>query len=459
MTERVNKRVTLMVAMLASFLTPFDGSAVNVALPSIGKEFSMDAISLGWVSTAYLLASAMFLVPFGRVADILGRKKFFSFGILVFTAASFSMVLCRSGLMLICLRVLQGTGGAMIFGTGGALLSSVFPPQERGKAFGINVAATYIGLSIGPFLGGLLTQNFGWRSIFLVNVPLGLIAIVLVSFKLKGEWAEARGETFDWKGSLIYCTGLIAIMYGFASFSLLGTAVSLILVLIGFLFIFIFIRWELTVKSPVLNVRLFRDNRTFAMSNLAALMNYSVTFAITFFLSLYLQYIKKLDPRSAGSILVFQPILMALCSPFAGRLSDRIEPRIIASTGMAITAVGLFLLTFLHADTALWMIVANLMLLGLGFGLFSSPNTNAVMSSVEKKFYGVASGTLGTMRLTGQMFSMGIAMLIFALHIGHIQITPQYYGLFLKSLRSAFTFFAVVCVCGVFASLSRGKVH
>jgi len=419
----------------------------------------MDAISLGWVSTAYLLASAMFLVPFGRVADILGRKKFFSFGILVFTAASFSMVLCRSGLMLICLRVLQGTGGAMIFGTGGALLSSVFPPQERGKAFGINVAATYIGLSIGPFLGGLLTQNFGWRSIFLVNVPLGLIAIVLVSFKLKGEWAEARGETFDWKGSLIYCTGLIAIMYGFASFSLLGTAVSLILVLIGFLFIFIFIRWELTVKSPVLNVRLFRDNRTFAMSNLAALMNYSVTFAITFFLSLYLQYIKKLDPRSAGSILVFQPILMALCSPFAGRLSDRIEPRIIASTGMAITAVGLFLLTFLHADTALWMIVANLMLLGLGFGLFSSPNTNAVMSSVEKKFYGVASGTLGTMRLTGQMFSMGIAMLIFALHIGHIQITPQYYGLFLKSLRSAFTFFAVVCVCGVFASLSRGKVH
>jgi EmrB/QacA subfamily drug resistance transporter len=459
MTDRVNKRVTLLVVTLSTFLTPFDGSSVNVALPSIGKEFSMDAISLGWVSTAYLLASAMFLVPFGRVADILGRKKFFNLGILVFTAASFSMVLCRSGLMLICFRVLQGIGAAMIFGTGGALLTSVFPPQERGKAFGINAAAAYIGLSIGPFLGGLLTLNFGWRSIFLVNVPLGLIAIALVSVNLKGEWAEAKGEKFDLNGSLIYCVGLIAMMYGFASFSLLGAAISSFLVLIGFLGIFIFIRWELKVESPILNVRLFRGNRAFAMSNLAALMNYSVTFAVTFFLSLYLQYIKKLDPQSAGSILVFQPIVMAVCSPFAGRLSDRIEPRIIASVGMAVTAAGLFLFAFLHAETALWLIVANLILLGLGFGLFSSPNTNAVMSSVEKKFYGVASGTLGTMRLTGQMFSMGIAMLIFALHIGHTQITPEYYGLFLRSMRSAFTFFAVVCVCGVFASLSRGKVH
>jgi EmrB/QacA subfamily drug resistance transporter len=457
--SRTIKRITLFVSTLAAFLTPFDGSSVNIALPSIGKEFSMDAIALGWVSTAYLLASAMFLVPFGRLADINGRKRVFVCGILVFTAASFSMVLCRSGTMLICFRVLQGIGAAMIFGTGTALITSIFPGQERGKALGINVAAVYLGLSVGPFLGGFLTLHFGWRSIFLVNVPLGLTVVALVSFKLTGEWAEAKGEKFDLTGSIIYCVGLIAVMYGFSSFARFPGIVSIALILIGVLGILLFIGWETKVKSPVVDINLFRGNRAFALSNLAALINYSVTFAVTFFLSLYLQYIKKLNPQSAGSVLVFQPAMMVVCSPFAGRVSDRIEPRIVASMGMAVTAVALFLLAFLHADTVLNVIVANLILLGLGFALFSSPNTNAVMSSVEKRFYGVASGTLGTMRLTGQMFSMGIAILILAVHLGHTQITPEYYPVFLTSMRSAFIFFSLLCFGGVFASLSRGKVH
>jgi len=459
MENGLTKRITLFVVTLAAFLTPFDGSAVNIALPSIGKEFSMDAVSLGWVATAYLLASAMFLVPLGRFADIYGRKKIFAVGILTFTVASFFMVLCRSGTVLICLRVIQGFGSAMIYGTGLAFLTSIFPAQERGKALGITVAATYLGLSLGPFLGGLLTLHFGWRSIFLVNVPLGLTAIVLVSFKLRGEWAEARGEKFDLTGSIIYCLGLTAIMYGFSSFSQWGAVLSTGLILIGSMGIFVFVRWEMGVKSPILDMNLFRGNRAFALSNLAALIHYCATFAVTFFLSLYLQYIKKLDPQSAGTILIFQPVVMAVCSPFAGRLSDRIEPRIVASMGMALTAVGLFLFTLLHGNTTLKFVIADLILLGLGFALFSSPNTNAVMSSVEKRFYGVASGTLGTMRLTGQMFSMGIAMLIFATHIGHTQITPEYYPLLLKSTRSAFIFFGILCSGGVVASLARGKVH
>jgi len=457
--DRLTKRITLFVVTLASFLTPFDGSSVNIALPSIGKEFSMDAISLGWVATAYLLASAMFLVPLGRVADIYGRKKLFTLGVLIFTAASFSMVLCWSGTMLICLRVVQGIGSAMIFGTGMALLISVFPAQERGKALGINVAAAYIGLSVGPFLGGLLTLHFGWRSIFLVNVPFGLTAIALISLKLKEEWAGAEGEKFDLVGSIIYCFGLTAVIYGFSSFSRWGAVLSTGLILAGVLGIFAFVAWELRIKNPILNINLFRGNRAFALSNLAALINYCATFAVGFFLSLYLQYIKNFNSQTAGAILVFQPVVMAVCSPFAGRLSDRMEPRIVASMGMALTAVGLFLLTLLHGDSALGFIIADLILLGLGFGLFSSPNTNAVMSSVEKRFYGVAAGTLGTMRLTGQMLSMGIAMLIFAIHIGHIQITPEYYPAFLMSTRSAFIFFGVLCSGGVLASLARGKVH
>jgi len=459
MQNDLTKRITLLITTVASFLTPFDVSSVNVALPSIGKEFSMDAISLSWVATAYLLASAMFLVPFGRVADIHGRKRIFIIGILTFTVASFSMILSKSAMMLICFRIFQGIGAAMIFGTGVALLTSVFPPQERGRALGISVAAVYFGLSIGPFLGGFLTLHFGWRSIFLVNVPLGLTLVALVSLKLEGEWAESKGEKFDLIGSIIYCFGLIAIMYGFSSFSQLHTILSAALVLSGIVGIFAFMKWETKVRNPILDISLFRNNRVFAFSNIAALINYSATFAVTFFLSLYLQYVRKLDPQSAGLILVFQPIVMAIGSPFAGRLSDRTEPRIIASTGMVLTAVGLFLLAFLHGNTALEFIIGDLVLLGLGFALFSSPNTNAVMSSVEKRSYGVASATLGTMRLTGQMFSMGITVLILAIHIGHAQITSENYPLFLTSARSAFIFFAGLCSGGVFASLTRGKVR
>ncbi len=459
MEDRLTKRITLFVVTLAAFVTPFGGSAVNIALPSIGKEFSMDAISLGWVSTSYLLASATSLMPSGRIADIYGRKRIFTCGITVFTVTSFLMVLCRSAAMLICLRIVQGIGGAMIFGNGVALLTSVFPAEERGKVLGVNVAAVYTGLSVGPFIGGLLTSHFGWRSIFWVNVPLGLLVIGLVSFRLRGEWAEASGEEFDLTGSIIYCLGLIAMIYGFSSFSRLGATVSLGLILAGVFGILVFIRWEMGIRGPILDINLFRGNRAFIFSNLAALINYSATFAITFFLSLYLQYLKNLNPQSAGMILMFQPMVMAVGSPFAGRLSDRVEPQFVASAGMALTAVGLFLLAFLNANTPLVSIVAVLVLIGMGFALFSSPNTNAVMSSVEKRYYGVASGTLGTMRLTGQMFSMGIAMLIFAIHIGHAQITPEYYPLFLRSMRSAFAFFGLLCSGGVFASLARGRVR
>lgn len=459
MDDVLSKRITLLVVTVGAFLTPFDVSSVNVALPSIGKEFSMDAISLSWVATAYLLASAIFLVPFGRIADIHGRKRIFTIGILTFTLASFSMVFCQSAIVLVVFRIIQGIGAAMLFGTGAALLTSVFPAKERGKVLGIFVASVYLGLSTGPFLGGFLTLHFGWRSIFLVNVPLGLMLVALASLKMKGEWAEAKGEPFDLTGSIVYCLGLIAIMYGFSSFSLLPAILSAGLILSGSLGILAFIKWEMKIEYPVLNTNLFRNNRVFAFSNLAALINYSATYAVTFFLSLYLQYIRNLNPQSAGLILVFQPIAQAICSPFAGKLSDRIEPRIIASMGMALNVLGLFLLVFLGGNTGLEFIIAALILLGIGIALFQSPNVNAAMGSVEKRFYGVSSGILATMRSTGQMLSMGITVLIFAIHIGHMQITPEYYPAFLRSMRSAFIFFAVLCSGGVFVSFIRGKVR
>ncbi|MEW6068782.1 MAG: MFS transporter [Nitrospirota bacterium] len=432
------------------------GSSINIALPSIGKELSMDAILLSWVSISFILTAAMFLVPVGRIADIYGRNKIFKCGILVYTVFSLFSAISNSAFALISFRLLQGVGGAMIFGTGIAILTSVFPANERGKALGINVAAVYLGLSLGPFLGGFLTQHLGWRSIFLANVPLGLLMIVLVLWKLKGEWADAKGEKFDFIGSLIYSLTLIAIMYGF---SLLPSMSGACLISAGLLSMLVFFKWEMKTNNPLIDINLFRNNRTFAFSNMAALIHYCATFAVSFLLSLYLQYIKGVSPQNAGLILVSQPVVMTVFSPFAGRLSDTIEPRIVASTGMALTAIGLLIFIFLNEKTTVEFIILGLIILGIGFALFSSPNANAIMSSVERKFYGVASGTLGTMRLVGQMLSMGIAVLIFAIYIGRVQITPEYHTLFLKSMKAAFTVFAILCFIGIFASLTRGKIR
>ncbi len=451
-----NRTPVLLVATLSSFLTPFMTSSVNIALPSIGREFTMSAVNLGWVATAYLLTAAMFLVPVGRLSDIFGRKRIYTYGTLIYTATSFLLALSPSAMMLIFLRSLQGVGGAMIFSTGTAMLTSVYSPGERGKALGINVAAVYTGLSIGPFLGGFLTQHFGWRSIFLFASVLGLIIIYFILKRLKGEWAEAKGERFDLPGAVIYSVALTSLMYGF---SVLPASLGAWLIGGGVLGIIAFVRWEMGTKYPLLDVNLFRDNRVFALSNLAALINYSATFALTFLMSLYLQYIKGLSPQNAGLIMAAQPIMQTLFSPFAGMLSDRFEPRISTSLGMSLTCLGLLLFAFIDEKTSLTYIVPDLMLVGFSVALFSSPNANAIMSSVEQKYFGVASGTMATMRLTGQMFSMGISMLIFALLIGNVQIMPPYYHLFLKSIKTIFAIFTFLCAVGIFASLSRGKLR
>jgi len=455
-TGGVNKNVVLLIATMSSFLTPFTSSSVNIALPSIGIELSLNAVVLGWVATAYLLAAAMFLVPFGRIADITGRKRIFQIGIIIDAVASILGAASHSGAWLILCRALQGLGGAMIFGTGVAILTSAFPLRERGRVLGINAAAVYAGLAVGPLAGGFLTGHFGWRSIFLFNAFLGLVITVAVLWKLRGEWAEARGERFDFAGSVIYSMALVTIMY---AFSVLPALWGVWLILIGVLGLVAFVRWEMRQEHPLLNIGFFRNNTVFAFSNLAALVNYSATFAVGFLLSLYLQYVKGFTPQHAGLILMAQPLIMVVCSPIAGGLSDRIEPRIVASIGMALTTMGLVMLTFLSSNTGLPFILISLVILGLGFGFFSSPNTNAVMSSVEGKFYGVASGTLGTMRLTGQAFSMGMVLLLFALYIGRVQITAEYYPLFLQSMKTAFAISAVLCFGGIFASIARGRTH
>lgn len=459
MTSPVNRQVkktALLVATTASFLTPFLGAALNVALPAIGLDLNADAILLNLIATVYLLSTAIFILPFGRLADIAGRKRIFGYGLILFTTASLAGAVSPSIYFLLVSRVFQGIGSAMIFGTGIAIISSVFPPGERGKALGINVAAVYAGLSLGPFVGGFLTQYFGWRSIFWTLIPIGIISVIMVYLKLKGDWSASKKERFDYKGSFLYMLSLILLMTGL--YLVPRTAGYPVLAMSILLFLF-FIRFERGIENPLLETDLYRLNRVFAFSNLAALINYSATFGVGFLLSFYFQYIKSMEPSEAGLILVIQPVIMAVLSPLTGRLSDRLQPQVLASLGMGFTTVALTMLIFAGFQTSLLYFVVVLVIMGTGFALFSSPNTNAIMGSVAPKYYGVASGAVGTMRMIGQMISMGIVLILFSLFIGKTEISPEVHEPFLHSMRIAFTLFALFCFAGIFASIARGKVR
>ena len=450
------KKSALIVAVSGYFITPFMGSSINVALPAIAQTFHIDAVLLSWIATAYLLAIGVTLVPMGRLSDIYGRKKIMVLGFSFFTMASLFSALSWSVYALIVFRIIQGIGSGMFFGTTMAILTSVYPPGERGKVLGITVSAVYIGLSSGPFIGGILTTQIGWRSLFALTFLLSFSVLGLIFMKLKGEWAEAKGESFDIWGSLLYGLSLIILIVGF---SLLPDKKSIGLILLSVSGFIAFVVLEKRVASPVFQMDLLHHNKVFALSNLAALIHYSSTFAVTFLLSLYLQYIKSLNAQTAGLILMAQPVMMALFSPLAGKISDRIEPRLISSAGMALTFCGLILFTRLTGDTHLIYIVATLLLLGFGFALFSSPNMNAIMSSVERRFLGVASGSAGTMRVLGQLFSMGIATLVLAVILGRVPITAAVYPQLIKSIKFALMIFSGLTFAGIFASLSRGNVR
>ena len=456
MDQPTNKRTALLVAGVATFLAPFIASAVIVALPTLGRELGLDAVGQGWVVVSYTLAAAVFLLPLGRLADIVGHRRIFIVGLWLLGIASTLAGLAPNSAALLAFRVLQGIAAAMVFGTSVAIVTATFEPSERGRAMGFVVASAYVGLSAGPVLGGLLTQALGWRSVLLANVPIAVGTAILTQAKLKGEWAEARGERFDLPGALIYGVSLAVFVLALSQRPLTS---GLPWAAAGMAGLVAFALWEARAAAPLLDVRLLAANHVFALSNLAALASYGATAGTSFLLSLYLQHLRGLQPRDAGMVLLAQPVVQAALSPFAGRLSDTVEPRIVASCGMATCALGLALFATLRADTPLAAIVAYLMLLGLGFALFSSPNTNAVMGSVDRRHYGVASGTLATMRLVGQTLSNGLVMLMLSLYVGSAAVTPAQTAPFLLSARMSFALFAAICLAGTFASLVRGKMH
>ena len=441
---------------MTSFATTFIGSSLNLALPAIGNNFSSSAVILSWIVTSYILASAAFLLPVGRFADITGRRKVFLWGTILFTSFSLLCAVSWSNHSIIIFRILQGAAASMIYGTAMAILSSVYPSNKRGRAMGMSVTATYIGLSLGPVVGGAMCRYMGWRSIFIFTALISLSAVFFIIFYLKGEWIGAKGEDFDFKGSVLYMSGLVALLYGMSAIT--SANVAKYILITGIILLIGFIYCELRVEHPLIKMQLLTKNRGFAFSNLAAMINYSAITAIGFTISIYLQVIMGYGPQMAGLILISQPVVMALFSSYAGALSDRLQAHIVASWGMGLSALGLFIFIFLNAQTPIWLIVINLALVGLGVALFASPNSNAIMSSVEPKFYGVASSTMSTMRVIGQATSMAIVTLLISVYVGNATLSAVQTSALLKSFQMAFCIFTILCIGGIFASLARGRI-
>jgi len=455
-SDNALQRITLTMVLLNAFTTPLMLSGVNVALPSIATDLSMSAVMMSWIPMAYLMASAMFVLIFGRLADMVGRKRVFLIGISSVIITSLIAAFAVNSTMLIAGRFLQGMSAAMLYATQVAIVSSVFPPEKRGRAIGLTISTIYLGLTIGPAIGGYVIDSFGWRASFLMHIPLAIIVFIIGTRFVKGDWRSDERGRFDLFGALIYIFSILLICIAVSSLPRLFSFILLGLSLLGFTFFFLF---ENAHKHPILNVSLFFTNRIFTFSCLASLIIYTATFANVVQVSLYLQYLKGLSATTAGIIMMCQPLTMALFSPLAGRLSDKVEPRYLATTGMAISCGGLLLLSNLQVGSSIDYLIAALVITGFGFSLFSSPNVSAIMGSVEKRSLGSANGVVATMRIFGQMTSMALVTLVFALMLGSVEIQTSNYQELEKAIRLIFTLAACLCLPGLYFSIARGNIR
>lgn len=392
-------------------MSPFDGSVVTVAIPSMAASINLGLEAAVWIPLAYLLLLTLLLINVGRLADLHGRKRFYTLGFAIFTAGSILCGLSTTVMQLISFRALQGAGAAFIAANSAAIVTDVFPREGRGRALGINTMAVYVGLTVGPVLGGILVQNLGWRSIFFVNVPIGILVITLVTLKLKQNLPNALGAKFDLAGattlSIALASSLIVLTLG-GIYGWLST-LTITLAALSVTAFLLFLRIERHAKFPTLDLSLFSKNRLFAAANTTAFLSYVAINGVTLTMAIYFETVKGLNPEITGFYLIAQALPMALFSPFSGWLSDRFGSRTLATVGMGCVTVGLFLCSQLDAGSSGLDVIWRLVIVGIGFGIFSSPNTSAVMGSVEQEKLGVAAGTLGTMRFMGQ--SIGLAML------------------------------------------------
>ncbi len=464
-TENPRRWALLALTSVGAFMAPLDGSIVSVALPRMGPALHLTYAASLWVQAAYLLAMAVTLIPLGRLADQWGKVRFYQAGIAIFTLGSLAAALSVSGAWLVASRVLQGIGGALLSATSAAIVTSAFPPRERGRAVGINVMAVYAGLSVGPPLGGYLVDHFGWPWIFLVNLPVGL-ATFLWGWHLlpAAEARPGRGDRMDLRGALLMGVMLAALIvpltfsseWGFRSPLTWGILAVAPLAFLAFL------AAEHRAPSPMMDLDLIRRNRLFATANLAALLNYCALYAVSVLTAVQLQLVMGHPAKVAGWVMMGQPVMQTVLSPFSGRLSDRIGSRTLATAGMVFVALGMALLGLVGRHATLPQVVGALAVVGLGMAAFSAPNTSAILGSVDRSQLGVASAFLATMRVTGQALSVAFLGGIAASRLGSggwrmllRQASGSAADAFAWGYRAAMFTGAILALLGAWASLTR----
>ncbi len=443
------KNLILLICTVLSFFTVFAVNAVNIVIPTIASEFHMSNIVQNWVTIIFLLVVAVLSIPAGQISGKHGLKKVTIISIILFIVISIVNVCVTSQEQFLACRFILGIALSFINVTSMAMIVSAFPPQERGKALGINITGVYVGLSLSPVLGGILNYNLGWRSVVLFGVPFLFVILALLLTRIDEEWISFENVSLDLKGSFTYAVGMVLFMYGF---TILNTQFGIILTILGVIILVIFGLIELRQANPVFDIRFFKNHK-FLSANFASLCAYLATYAVTTILNYHLQYIKGFDSQTAGIILLVAPLCQVVLAPIAGRLSDRFVPQILAAIGMGLGTVSLFLFSSLNANTTMEFLIVSMVIYGVAFGLFSPPNTNVIMGSVPPKDTSAASAAVATMRSVGQAMSMGILTLVFAFIMGDVPIIAEYYPLLITSCQITCVICVVLCIASVFASL------
>ena len=441
--------IVIAVSFITSFFAVFLSNGIIIGVPAIAQEFAMNNVIQNWVPTIFFLVVAVFTVPAGQISGKFGVKKTLLAGVVLYLLASVGACLSFSTETFLVFRILQGAGVAFLNVSAMAMVVQAVKPQNRGKALGFTVTGVYLATSLSPVICGFLVQNLGWRSMFYFVIPFLVLCILLMVLKIPGEWKTYEKDKIDKTGSILYGIGILAFIYGFTT---LTTTNGLLITIIGIVMLIIFGAYELRQKSPVFNMNLFK-NKKFTSSNIAALCSYIAVMVITTILNYHFQYVRGWNAQMSGLILIITPIIMAIMAPNAGKLSDRIHPQKLAAIGMAIATVAMLILTFLTRDTPLYLVVVAMILQGFGMGLFSSPNMNAIMSSVPPKDAPTASASQATMRTIGQTMSLGLLTLIFAWVMGSLELAPQYASMIVQASQTICLICTVACVLAVFASL------
>jgi MFS family permease len=424
-------------------------SSVGVVLPLIGVEFQADGVSLSLVESVFLGVNAMCLLCFGRASDLMGRNWIFTLGLGIFTLATVSLGLAQDIITLIAIRAIQAFGGAMQVSTGLAILLEAFLPEERGKVLGIAMAFVYMGVSAGPFLGGLIAGFLGWRGLFLVGSLPCLLALALALKALK--WDYFRPEAaFDYYGAVISMLGIGLLLFGGAN----ADTIHGVLALAGFLgCTFLFLRIESRSPNPLLDLAMFRKNSKFSLGNLLQFINYATTFGLTFLMSLYLQLGRGMTPAEAGTILLIQPLTQSVLSPICGRLADRHDSELLVAAGMLFCVAGVGWASTFDAFTSLFSVSGMLVLLGIGVALFASPNMKTIMQSVSKRQYGVATAVTGQMRTVGMTASMVAISMAISFIVGDRVLDAETFGPFNQAMTMVLRGSCLVGVLGMVLSL------